>query len=363
MRRRRAGDAHEVAHKWNTAGAALAMLLAAAGNARAQAPTTPGQYTSSTTWTVTIVLPPRLVAGQPATLAVLGTDGKLAHGVEIDVGPDVHVRTDPTGRAYFTVPAGAKYLIAKSAGSYAAALVDAQAPPATANSVTAAPAVSLQDSFPICGGGFLGDAEKNRVTLNAEPALVLAASPECLVVLASTKNQPGAATLSVQAPEGEWNLQTALVSLRNLPPSPPLAAQKRSRLGVAADGATQPLLIRVRNESPEVLRFVRGDNAVLRTSGGAPNQVTFDVEAIRSGKYSFQARIFPPANAAEAERYLDAAIPLAGENFGKQLKKLSQRLKKHPRDIAQVTAQLDAMLNVVIAGDLRALLAATRNCL
>lgn len=362
MERRRLAPAREFARRRKAAGLALALLLGASG-ARAQASRTAGQFTSPTTWTVTIVLPPRLVAGQPATLAVLGTDGKLARGVEIDIGQGVHVRTDPIGRAYFTVPTGVKYLVAKSEGSYSAALVDAEAPPATAKSVAVAGAVSVQDSFPICGGGFLGDAEKNRVTINGEPALVLAASPECLVALASTKNSPGAATVSVQAPEGEWDLKTALVSLRNLPPDPPLVAQKKSRLGVFAEGSTQPVLIRVRNESPEVLRFVHGDDEVLRTSGGNANQVQFEAEAIRSGNYSFHARIVAPANPADAERYLDAAIPIAGENFGKQVKKLSERLKKHPRDIARSTADLDAMLNVVIEGDLHALLAAARDCL
>jgi hypothetical protein len=362
MGRQRPRRAQEVARRLKATGVALA-LMAGAGGARAQATGAPGTYTTSTTWTVTIVLPPRLVAGQPATLAVLGTDGKLAHGVQIDVGQDVHVRTDPIGRAYFTVPTGANYLIAKSQGSYAAALVDAQAPPVTAKSVTVGAAVSLQDSFPICGGGFRGDAESNRVTISGEPALVLAASPECLVVLASTKNKPGTAAISVQAPEGEWDIQTTLVSLRNEPPDPPLVAQKKSRMGVLAEGSTQPVLIRVRNESPEVLHFVHGDDQVLRTSGGAANQAQFEVEAMRSGNYSFQARIVAPANPAEAERYLDAAIPLAGKDFGKQVKKLSERLKRHPRDIGRATADLDAMLNVAIAGELRTLLAAARDCL
>ena len=41
---------------------------------------TQSQANPSTTWTVNIVLPPRVMAGHPATLAVFGVDGKLAAG-------------------------------------------------------------------------------------------------------------------------------------------------------------------------------------------------------------------------------------------------------------------------------------------
>src|ERR1700740_453783 len=68
------------------------------------------QSTSATTWTVSIVLPPRLVAGQPATLAVLGVDGRLAQGITVDVGRGQRVKTDKSGRAFFTASADAPVL-------------------------------------------------------------------------------------------------------------------------------------------------------------------------------------------------------------------------------------------------------------
>jgi len=66
---------------------------------RAQAQ--PNPYT---TWTVTIVLTPRLMAGHPATLAVFGVDRKLAAGVTVTLGNGQMLTTDRTGRAVFTVP-------------------------------------------------------------------------------------------------------------------------------------------------------------------------------------------------------------------------------------------------------------------
>src|ERR1700685_2580382 len=75
------------------------------------APAAPAQSTAATTWTVSIVLPPRLVAGQPATLAVLGVDGRLADGITVDVGKGQRVKTDKTGRAFFTAPTDMTVLI------------------------------------------------------------------------------------------------------------------------------------------------------------------------------------------------------------------------------------------------------------
>src|ERR1700730_5783654 len=80
------------------------------------------QSTAATTWTVSIVLPPRLVAGQPATLAVLGVDGRLADGITVELGKGQRVKTDKTGRAFFTAPTDALVLIASAAGNSAAAL-------------------------------------------------------------------------------------------------------------------------------------------------------------------------------------------------------------------------------------------------
>ena len=57
-----------------------------------------GQAPSSpyATWTVTIVLPPRVMAGHSATLAVFGADGKLASGVTVTIDDGQSVTTDRT---------------------------------------------------------------------------------------------------------------------------------------------------------------------------------------------------------------------------------------------------------------------------
>src|SRR5271163_175391 len=177
------------------------------------APLARAQSTAATTWTVSIVLPPRLVAGQPATLAVLGVDGRLADGIAVDLGKGQRVKTDKSGRAFFTAPTDVPVLIASAAGDSAAALIDPPAGGASQQAASVAPVVSQVDRFSVCGGGFRGDVEANRVSINGERAFVLAASPECIVVLASPRALPGPGKLTIDTPGGEWMATTTLASL------------------------------------------------------------------------------------------------------------------------------------------------------
>src|SRR5271163_4331277 len=220
------------------------------------APTARAQSTSATTWTVSIVLPPRLVAGQPATLAVLGVDGRLADGITVDVGKGQRVKTDKSGRAFFTAPMDAAVLIATAAGNSAAAMIDASGAGEQGSSVT--PVVSQVDRFSVCGGGFRGDVDANRVSINGERAFVLASSPQCIVVLASPRALPGPAKLAIETPGAKWTATTTLASLHFDPPLPPLVPEKRSKLALHVQGTDQALRVWVDNRTPGVLQFLRG---------------------------------------------------------------------------------------------------------
>src|SRR5271155_5516356 len=103
----------------------LWLLIALIGCGTPLASYVHAQSNALTTWAVSIVLPPRLVAGKMATLAVLGVDGRLADGIAVDLGKGQHVKTDKTGRAFFSAPADVPVLIASAAGDSAAALIDA----------------------------------------------------------------------------------------------------------------------------------------------------------------------------------------------------------------------------------------------
>src|SRR5277367_6070679 len=320
------------------------------------APAAPAQSTAATTWTVSIVLPPRLVAGQPATLAVLGVDGRLASGITVEVAKEQRVKTDKTGRAFFTVPTDVLVLIASAAGDSAAALIDAPTTGASEQGASVAPVVSQVDRFSVCGGGFRGDVDANRVSINGERAFVLASSPECIVVLASPRALPGPAKLAIEMPGAQWAAATTLASLHFDPPLPPLVPEKRSKLALHVQGTDQALRVWVVNQTPGVLRFLRGDRQEVLTSGGAQNSAEIEVQAIATGDFSFHGRILAAPDAGIARRYFSAAENIAPKDLRHEVKNLAYRLTHQPDDTQKVWRETEAILSTTMAGDFRTLM-------
>jgi hypothetical protein len=321
------------------------------------------QQNISNTWMVTIVLPPKLMAGHPATLGVLGVDGRLAAGVTVDLGNGLSVTTDRTGRALFTAPASGDYLLAKASGASAAALIDPAAGASEPKTVSVPTVVSVRDRFWICAPGLNSEADANNVRINGKAAVVLAASPVCLVVLAEPSSGTGPASISVQAPGVRWNAATALVSLEFVAPNPALQPGQKGKLAVRVFGATQKLKVAVEDRNPGVLRFEQGDAQRLSTSGGTNNVATIKVQAITSGNYSLSARLMPAANVHTAERFLTAAISLAPEDSRRRISGLASRLASNPGAAERVEAALDQIATQTMAGDLRTLLDAAREAL
>jgi hypothetical protein len=361
------GNRRPIGPRWNHWAIAIffiaALLPGVACSARAQG-------TASTTWNVTLVLPRNLVAGQPATLAAFGVDGKLAPGVSVDLSGVQRVQTDKTGRAYFITPATGNVLIARAAGNSTAALVNPAPPESVAptaaaahSAISVAPFVSLRDAFTICGPGLRGDADANRVKINGEASLIVAASPYCLAVLPGQNASAGPAKISVESKGTEWAASTTLVSLEFEQPNPPLVPQRKSTLVMRALGSEQRLRVIVVNETPGVLRFMRGDAEEVFTSGGAQNFAALKVEAIRSGDFSFHARLVPAPDTETARRFLEAAAPLAEKDVQSQIKSLAKRLARPPHDLGQIQAELNQIVSETIAGDLRTLLDAARSAL
>jgi hypothetical protein len=327
------------------------------------------QSSPSTTWAVTIVLPPKLVADRPATLAVLGVDGRLAEGVIVDLGShsgiEVRVKTDKTGRAVFLAPSDTGVLVAKASGASAAALID---PPLTPNSpqttISLPPVVSLQDAFPICGGAFHGEVEADHVTLEGDPALVLAASPECLVILPGPRALPGAAKISIQMVRApDWTGETTLVALHFDPPAPPLITEKKSNLVLHVQASDQPLNILVENKTPGILRFLRGDSQKLVTSGGAQNVATVEIQALSTGDFSFHARLLASPEPEVARRYLEAAVKIAPKGLQRQVQNLANRLGRNPRDAQKVAVEIQKIALFTMEGDFRTLLNSAHSAL
>jgi hypothetical protein len=317
---------------------------------------------SSSTWAISIVLPPRLVAGQPATLAVLGVDGRLAPDVKVDLSDGQSLTTDSTGRAFFTAPTSQGYMLAKGSGASVAALIDLSEPAGgpDANAISLPAVISEHDAFWICGGNFRGDSDANHVTIGSQLSLVLAASPACLSVLPGPYVQPGAQPVVIDAAGGHRTASTTVVLLEFAPPDPPLRPGKKGRITVRVRGSAQKLALAVENRSPGILAFTHGDTEELLTSGGDTNIASLPIETIRSGDYSFHVRVLPPPRPEIAARYLAAAATLAPRNLQGDLNELAARLSRNPRAAKDVRAKLDEMIGKTIAGDFRTLLEAAR---
>ncbi len=311
---------------------------------------------------VEIVLPARIVANQSATLAVLGADRKLAAHVAVSLGNGKRVQTDATGRFTFTAPVQG-VVVARSGAVSAATVVDPAPDSAAQRDVIVGPFASLRGQFSICGGGFHGDAEGDQVQVSGQPALILAASPECILVVPSPKTPPGRATILVKTDEATRQASTTIVSLEFEPPEPPLAPRRRGWLTVRARGSDQRLHVLVENETPDVLRFERGDAQDVATSGGRDNTAEIRVQAIRSGDFSFHARVLPPADLEAARRFLEAAEPLAIADVPHTLKSMENELRHQSPDSEKIRAQLDQMLLVTSPSDFRTLLEAARSAL
>jgi hypothetical protein len=322
-----------------------------------------GQSGVSTTWAVSIVLPPKLVAGKPATLAVLGVDGRLAAGIAVTIGESLHLKTDKTGRATFTTPVGTSVLIASGSGNSAAALIDADAPANGKQKLSVPAVVSVQDQFSICGANFVEPADANRVSLNGERAFILASSPECVTVQANPRALPGPAKITIENSTGAWESATTLVSLHFDPPIPALVPEKRSKLALHVQGSSEQLHVQVENRTPGVLRFLKGDTQNLVTSGGAENSGEIAVEAIRAGDFSFRARVLPTPDAQSASRYLLAASALAPKDWKSRVSGYAHELEKHPDNAAKIRRDLQTMASSTIPGDFKTLIESARAAL
>lgn len=313
-----------------------------------------------------IILPPRVVAGGPATLAVLDAHGKLAPGVQVQIGASQGAETDSTGRAYFRVPDSGAALIVRGAGATAVALVD---PPskhaapraASEDHLSMEPVISLRDRFSICGGHFSGGADENRVTIAGERALVLAASPECIVALAAPNTPPGQATISIDSSAARAAATATLVSLEFHEPR--LSPGAKGALLIAVIGDVKPLHLRVENGSPDVVRIARGDSQIVRTDGKPGNSARVEVQAIRSGDFSLSARLIPPPDPRAARQYLAAAEPLAAPDLRAEMAKVAGQIEHHPRDVQKAMQALQRISGSLREGDLRTLIDAARSAL
>jgi hypothetical protein len=251
-----------------------------------------------------IILPPRMVAGAQATLAVLDSQGRLLPKTVVELSGGQRVTTDVTGRALFKAPNQPGTMIAKVSGkaiSASATVLASQNPkpqaapegPSGGVKVVSYPHIlALHDRFALEGSGFRGAADSNHIDLNGDPCVVVASSPVSLVALSGPRVPVGHVNLHVAVAgidAGEFSVSAVLLEFSG--PTEAVNAGSTGELVLRAHGTTEPLILEVRNGSPGVIQLSKGNVQRVKTSGGDQNIAPVEVKFVTGGNYSVSARL------------------------------------------------------------------------
>ena len=300
-----------------------------------------------------IVLPPVLVAGQPATLAVLNIEGRPAAEMTITLSGDVTLTTDATGRAAFTAPNEQGVLRAALPDGTAAASATIIAAPASPQAGLRIDSVArmllLRDRFILRGAGFHGIADENRVLLAGQPAALLAASPVSLVALPDPATALGETKLVVEA--GGLSAATEPVSVILIALSADRASGmpgEKGEVRVSVQGTTQPVRFEVRAQPADRIDLARGNPSRGRTSGGADNHAAIGFTFREPGGFYLEVRRvaeplgLPDTDAAKDE--LEQALQLAPSGWKKRVAGVMKLVDRHPQDVAQARDAIEKLL-------------------
>lgn len=337
-----------------------AFSLAFVSRVQAQTPSQPAE----------IVMPSRLVEGEPATLAVLDAAGRFVPHAAINFSDGSHTETDVTGHAFLTAPLTPSALIARVTlrpDIMAYTVVLPHSTPEKTEILYVPPLVSIHDPFEVQGTGFRGDASNNHVTFNDESAIVLASSPATLVILLDPKSQPGTWKLSITSNgPAAWSSLAALAVEFNLGANRIVPGMK-TKMTVRVRGTDRPQELNVENFAPEVLRFANGDTARVRTHGGVDNSEALEVRALHPGDFSFRVRILPTetgvSDVAAAHDYLEAAQIIASPQWKRRLDPVIARLERPKPNVKQELDQLEKLIHEAPQGDFAIFLSAALSAL
>jgi hypothetical protein len=320
-----------------------------------------------------IALPQETVAGAPATLAVLDSAGRLLPNEVVELSSGQKVTTDSTGRAIFAVPSEPGILTARIPGhditaSAPIVKLSDSVPPTSLESASGSVRllaiphfISLHDRFTVGGAGFRGEADANRVFLSEQACLVLASSPVSLIVLPGLHIPIGTVGLRVSVAGqdvGPIPVMMVLLELNGPAEAPPAGAE--GKLSVRVRGTRERLAVEVRNASPEIVQFQRGNVERVTTSGGERNMAEIETKFLASGDYTVTARLIPTDSGLPdieaARQKLVAARALATGPWAARADRVIRRIDRAPQDIAQIRAELEQMLNDKPSGEFAFLL-------
>jgi hypothetical protein len=320
-----------------------------------------------------IILPPKVVAGAQATLAVLDSQGRLMPNIAVELSGGQKVTTDVTGRAMFKAPDEPGILVAKASGRGITASANVVASedsgpsamsggaPGGVNVVSYPHVMAIHDRFIVEGSRFRGAADSNHVYLNGDPCLVLASSPVALVVLPGPRVPVGDVNLHLTVAgtdAGQFPVSAVLLEFSG--PTEAANAGSIGKLILRARGTSVALILEVRNGSPGVIQLSKGNVQRLKTSGGDQNIAPVEVKFVTGGNYSVSARLLSvDASLPDmeiAKRHLTEARKIASGDWPARIDQVLLKMDHAPQDLPQIRAELKRMLDDKPAAPLASLL-------
>lgn len=317
-----------------------------------------------------IILPLELIASEPATLAVLMANGRVAPGVNVVLSSGEVVTTDESGRAHFLAPPDRGVMFARIPGTAVREAADVL--PEGSAGGSAQPAriprlVSLANCFAIDGEGFQGDADRNRIEVSGKPILVLASSPVQLVVMPPAHALPGEADLTLVEGTKETATQVTFVDvIRSNASDGQIHRGKKASVILRALGTTEPLELDVRNLSPQVVQFQHGNEVRLQTAGGSDNSAVIQWKGKSAGTFSFAVTLESTstgANAPVARDFLEAARKIVAPDPARGVESILEQLRANHVDGEKVRDDLQQISTQNGSEDFRALMRAARRAI
>ena len=223
--------------------------------------------------------------------------------------------------------------------------------------------LAIRDRFTIEGTGFRGEADSNRVFLADQLCMVLASSPNSLIVLPGPRVPIGDTTLRIIADghnAGQFRVSAVLLDFTG--PAEPPNAGAAGKLTLHAHGSAERLNVEIRNASPNVIQFLKGSPQRITTSGGGDNTASAEVKFLAAGDYVVLARLIsaetgqPQPDVSSARKRLLEARGVSSGIWSVKIDRLLLMIDSEPLDLAQIRAGLKGLLDEKPSASLAVLL-------
>ncbi len=313
----------------------------------------------------TIVLPLELIAGEPATLAVLTADGHIAASAKIVLSSGQVLTTDESGRAHFLVPPQTGPLFARMLGSEIREAADVLPEQSSSGDLqlTQVPKIaSASERLVISGSGFAGDADKNAVEIDGKRALVLASAPAQLILTPPADTVVGPASLFITKGDNQATANITFVSIVPMSFSDvQIRSGKEAAIHLLVQGTAEPLNMEIKNLTPGVAQFKRGDMLLVRSKGGTDNWATIRVKGLAAGQFSYSVRLeneYRQADPRVTIDFLRAAQKIAEPDTKKKINSIVRELQQRGANWENLLKELGTVANFSKSADVQALISA-----